>query len=161
MVRIPIGYWAYSLDAGESYTQGAAPYLDAAIDWARATGLKVLIDLHGAPKSQNGFDNSGQRIATPGFQQGDSVAQTLAVLETITQKYAQTSYQDVILGIELLNEPLGSALDMDNLKTFFRNGFEQVRKVSDTPVVIHDAFIAPSKWNGFLSTSDNNAQNGT
>lgn len=47
-VRIPIGYWAFSLDSGEPYTQGAAPYIDAAIDWARATGLKIWIDLHGA-----------------------------------------------------------------------------------------------------------------
>lgn len=50
-VRIPIGYWAYALADGETYTQGAAPYIDAAVDWARATGLKIWIDLHGAPGS--------------------------------------------------------------------------------------------------------------
>jgi len=85
-VRIPIGYWAYSLDSGETYTQGAAPYLDNAIDWARQTGLKVMIDLHGAPLSQNGFDNSGHKTDNPQWQQGDSVAQTLAVLDTISKK---------------------------------------------------------------------------
>ncbi|CAG8974468.1 hypothetical protein HYALB_00010854 [Hymenoscyphus albidus] len=157
MVRLPVGYWAY-LDVGETYTTGQAPYVDAAIDWARATGLKIVIDLHGAPKSQNGFDNSGQRIKTPGFQQGDSVAQTLQVLDMISKKYAQPAYQDVVIAIQLLNEPLGSALDMKNLEDFYRKGFEQVRNVSDTPVMFHDAFIQPKLWNGFLSVSDKNAQ---
>jgi glucan 1,3-beta-glucosidase len=160
-VRIPIGYWAYSVEGGDSYTQGAAPYIDAAIDWARGTGLKIWIDLHGAPGSQNGFDNSGQKVATPAWQQGDSVAQTLAVLETITAKYAQPQYQDVVVAIELLNEPLSSALNFDVLKQFYRDGYGQVRAVSDTPVVLHDGFVPPSSWNGFLSVSDNNAQHGT
>jgi glucan 1,3-beta-glucosidase len=159
-VRIPIGYWAYSLASGESYTQGAAPYIDAAIDWARGTGLKIWIDLHGAPGSQNGFDNSGQRLATPGWQSGDSVAQTLSVLQNITTKYAQPEYQDVVVAIELLNEPLSSELNYSELKQFYRDGFDQVRAVSDTPVMLHDGFNPPSSWNGFLSVSDNNAQNG-
>lgn len=145
---------------GETYTQGAAPYIDAAVDWARATGLKIWIDLHGAPGSQNGFDNSGHKVATPGWQQGDTVAQTLAVLETISTKYAQTQYQDVVVGVELLNEPLSSELNVDALKQFYRNGFGQVRAVSDTPVILHDGFEAPSAWNGFLTPSDDNSQNG-
>ncbi|PBP25867.1 glucan 1,3-beta-glucosidase precursor [Diplocarpon rosae] len=158
-VRIPVGYWAYSLDSGEPYTQGAAPYIDAAIDWARATGLKVWIDLHGAPLSQNGFDNSGHRISKPGWQGGNSTAQTLAVLKIITEKYAQTEYHDVVVAIELLNEPLSSALNFDEIKQFYKDGFDQVRAVSDTPVMFHDAFVAPRTFNGFLSVSDNNAQN--
>lgn len=158
-VRIPIGYWAYAILDGEPYTQGAAVYIDAAVDWARSVGLKIWIDLHGAPGSQNGFDNSGHKVATPGWQQGDTTAQTLSVLNTITQKYAQAQYQDVIVGIELLNEPLSSELDFDELKSFYRDGFNQVRSVSDTPVILHDGFVSPSNWNGFLSVSDNNAQN--
>ena len=160
-VRIPIGYWAYALEDAEPYTQGAAPYIDAAIDWARGTGLKIWIDLHGAPGSQNGFDNSGHRLDQPGWQDGDTVAQTLAVLETITQKYAQPAYRVVVVAIELLNEPLTSELNSySELKQFYRDGFDQVRAVSDTPVMLQDGFNAPSTWNGFLSVSDNNAQNG-
>jgi glucan 1,3-beta-glucosidase len=147
------------LVAGESYTQGAAVYIDAAVDWARGTGLKIWIDLHGAPGSQNGFDNSGHRT-TPEWQNGDTIAETLSVLETITVKYAQPQYQDVIAGIELLNEPLSPVLNFDDLKQFYRDGFGQVRAVSDTTVILHDGFVPPSTWNGFLTPSDNNAQNG-
>ena len=60
-VRIPIGFWAYDVSGGEPYIQGQAAYLDQAIGWARDNGLMVILDLHGAPGSQNGFDNSGRR----------------------------------------------------------------------------------------------------
>lgn len=120
----------------------------------------MWIDLHGAPGSQNGFDNSGHKVSTPGWQKGETTAQTLAVLNTISKKYAQPEYQDVVVAIQLLNEPLGSALNFDDLKQFYRDGYEQVRAVSDTPVIMHDGFVAPKTWNGFLSVSDNNAQKG-
>jgi glucan 1,3-beta-glucosidase len=165
VVRIPIGYWAYD-NSGSPYIKGAADYMDAAIDWARGTHppLKVIIDLHGAPGSQNGFDNSGVKTANPtwltdGGVGGATSQQALAVLKTISQKYAQRSYQDVVIGIELLNEPQGWRLNRGELKQFFREGYGRVREVSDTTVVIQDAFDAPASYNGFLTPSDNNAQN--
>ena len=46
-VRIPIGYWAFQKYEGDPYIMGAQMYLDQGIEWARQTGLKVWIDLHG------------------------------------------------------------------------------------------------------------------
>ncbi|KAI9879169.1 MAG: exo-1,3-beta-glucanase [Pleopsidium flavum] len=159
-VRIPIGYWAYQKFDNDPYIQGAAPYVDLAIGWARQTGLKVWIDLHGAPESQNGYDNSGHLTKQPGWEQGDTVKQTLTVLQQIADKYAKADYQDVVVAIELLNEPLASELpSIDILKQFYRDGFGEVRSVSDTPVILHDAFQPSSSWNGFLTPSDNGAQN--
>lgn len=158
-VRIPIGYWAYETIPGEPYTMGAAPYLDTAIDWARQTGLKVWIDLHGAPGSQNGFDNSGHKVPEPLWQAGNNVNITLSVLNTISSKYSRPEFQDVVVAIQLLNEPLTPKLDFEKVKQFYREGYNQVRAISDTPVILHDGFVPPSRWNGFLSVSDNNAQN--
>ncbi|KAF2127961.1 glycoside hydrolase family 5 protein [Dothidotthia symphoricarpi CBS 119687] len=160
VVRIPVGFWAYDT-FGTPYVQGARDYIDAAVDWSRGLGLKIIIDLHSAPGSQNGYDNSGQRLDRPTWQSGNTVQQTLQVLQTISQKYAQTRYQDVIIGIELLNEPAlySDALREDVLRQFYRDGYGQVRAVSDTPVIMSDAFKAPNTWNGFLTPSDNNAQN--
>ena len=163
LVRIPIGYWAYA-SYGEPFASGAAPYLDKAITWARNAQpkpLKVIVDLHGAPLSQNGFDNSGQRILSPGkpgWQGGDSVNQTLDVLQILSSKYATTDMQDVVVGIELLNEPLSQDLDLDELYSFYQSGFNTVRDVSDTTVVLQDAFRNANTWNGFLTPSDNGAQ---
>ena len=47
------------LAIGNSFADDGIEYLDKAFDWAEETGLQILIDLHTAPDSQNGFDNGG------------------------------------------------------------------------------------------------------
>ena len=129
------------------------------IGWAGQTGLKVIIDLHGAPGSQNGFDNSGQRLTTPGWQQGNTVQQTLQVLDTIQKKYGDSSYDNVIAGIELLNEPLTTELNLNEVKQFEVDGYNQQRQYSQNRVVVvQDGFQQPSSYNGWLTPSSNNAQ---
>lgn len=125
--------------------------MDQAIEWAREAGLKVWVDLHGAPGSQNGFDNSGLRDHW-GFQTGDNVNITLDVLEYLAEKYGSSEYSGVVTSIELLNEPLGPALDMDEIKNFYNTGYDLVRSASDTVgVTIHDAFMDYNYWNEFLT----------
>jgi hypothetical protein len=46
-VRLPIGYWAWDVSAGEPYIQGQLPFLTKAVTWAQNHGLKVIVDLHG------------------------------------------------------------------------------------------------------------------
>lgn len=152
--------WAYQKFDNDPYIQGAAPYMDKAIAWARQTQLKVWIDLHGAPGSQNGFDNSGHLTKTPTWTQGDTTKQTLSVIEQIANKYGKESYQDVVMAIELLNEPLPDKLSgTDAVVQFSKDGYGKVRDVSDVLVVVHDAFQQGTFWNGVLGSGD--AKNGT
>ena len=172
-VRIPIGYWAIYPVPDEPFVQGQIPILDRAIGWARSAGLKVMIDLHGgehsilvqvtksdgafsAPLSQNGFDNSG-RYGPVNWQKGESVDQTLQAISRLTERYAPQ--QDVVTAIQLLNEPLGSALDLNKIKDFYEKGYEIIRfdrtrmQARDTLVVIHDAFLDFQQyWNGNMNT---------
>jgi glucan 1,3-beta-glucosidase len=157
LVRIPVGYWSF-VDPWGPYAQGAAPYLDAAIGWARQTGLKVVIDLHGAPKSQNGFDHSGHRADNPGWGDSDSLSYTHLALRKIEEKYAVPSMQDVVVAIQVLNEPFLLKLDKEMVKNFYRDSYYNLRQISDTPVMFHDGFSDPAWLNGFLTPSDNNAQ---
>lgn len=113
-VRIPIGYWSVSPVAGDPYVQGAYAWLGKALDWADAAGLKVMIDLHGAPGSQNGFDNSGKR-GEVGWAQGNTVEQTLKAIRKIRDDHAS---HPAVASIELLNEPMGPSLDMDVVRQF-------------------------------------------
>ena len=57
--------------------------------WCQELGLKVVLDLHGAPGSQNGFDNSGKRGEVGGIRPDGGLAngnRTLFVLEVSSLK---------------------------------------------------------------------------
>ncbi|KXN65526.1 glycoside hydrolase family 5 protein, partial [Conidiobolus coronatus NRRL 28638] len=54
-VRIPLGYWALDIDeTKEPFVYGAWYYLLRGIQWARKYGIRVMVEFHGAPGSQNG-----------------------------------------------------------------------------------------------------------
>lgn len=102
-VRLPIGYWAFEVGPGEPYIQGQLPYLQKAITWAENNNLKLIVDLHGAPGSQNGFDNSGQRMSTPKWHSNSTnVARTNAIIKTIASMVKSQS--SVVPVIAPLNE---------------------------------------------------------
>lgn len=150
-VRIPIGYWAYLARDEDPYVQGQDEYLEKALSWAKKHNIKVLIDLHGAVGSQNGFDNSGLRDHYD-FQKDNNTQLTFEALNKIISKYNVPKYYDVVLGIELLNEPLGPVLNMDGLKQYFTDGYNKIREGGSVQnVVIHDAFQQSGYWNDFLN----------
>ncbi|CEP63033.1 glucan 1,3-beta-glucosidase LALA0_S07e00892g [Lachancea lanzarotensis] len=158
-VRIPIGYWAFQKLDSDPYVKGSQEYyLDQAIQWARNNNLKVWVDLHGAAGSQNGFDNSGLRDSYA-FLEPSNLAVTTSVLQYLLQKYSQSEYLDTVIGIELINEPLGPVLDMDGLKQYYESAYNYLRNElgSDQIVVIHDAFQPYHYWDSTLTLSDNNA----
>lgn len=165
MVRIPIGYWAFEMLDNDPYVLGAQKYLDLAIEWAHKYDLKVWIDLHGAPGSQNGFDNSGLFLPHgPKWQdKAEYVNLTLLVLRQIYTKYGSAElsgkYGDTVLGIEVLNEPLGGKLSMSKLEKFYEQAYEDARVYQDTnnTIVFHDAFQSAGYWDNFLDSSDSGA----
>jgi len=146
LVRIPIGYWSVIPNDGDPYVQGAYDYLGKALDWASAAGLKVMIDLHGAPGSQNGFDNSGH-LGSIGWTQGDTYDQTINVLNKIRDDYAS---HPAVGAIELINEPMGWSLNMDTVRQFYMDGWGNLKN-SDVAITFHDAFQGVTSWNSWGS----------
>ncbi|KAI9656141.1 MAG: exo-1,3-beta-glucanase [Alyxoria varia] len=143
-VRIPIGYWSVAPVDGEPYKQGAYEVFGEALDWAQEAGLKVTIDLHGAPGSQNGFDNSGH-YGSVGWTKGDTVKQTLKALKRLSDDHAS---HPAVASIELLNEPMGPELDRGTIEQFYRDGYGSV--INDgISVVFHEAFEGVETWDGF------------
>lgn len=159
MIRIPLGYWAFDKMPGDPYVAGAAKYLDKAIEWSHKYGLKVLIDLHGVPGSQNGFDNSGRfRDFTPGWQNDTAnIEFSHKVLRQMYTKYGgpdiYNRYGDTIFGIEVVNEPFGWKLNMTQLHEFYERAYLDARVYSDTnnTVVFSDAFMPAGYWDKFLN----------
>ncbi|RDW93558.1 glucan 1,3-beta-glucosidase [Aspergillus mulundensis] len=149
-VRIPIGYWAAAPLDGEPYVHGQLEHLDSAVAWARAHNLKIILDLHGAPGSQNGFDNSGRR-GPIGWQKGNTVPQTLLAFEVLAQRYLPDD--DIVTVIEALNEPhIPGGINQDQLKEYYQETMTRVRRNSpEATLLFHDGFLQTESWNGFMT----------
>ena len=111
-VRIPTPYFVFG--DREPFI-GCVEELDKAFAWAEKYGLKILIDLHTAPGSQNGFDNGGLSGVCKWAQQPEEVEFELTVLERLAKRYGA---REGLWGIEILNEPLleeaWEAMDVEN-----------------------------------------------
>lgn len=158
-VRLPIGYWAFEVGPGEPYIQGQLPYLKKAITWAGNHGLKVIVDLHGAPGSQNGFDNSGERMNTPMWHSNTTnVQRTDAIIKTIAGMYKDDT--SVVPIIAPLNEPAGfDSGVLPVTRQYWYDSYGNIRypygtsQQSNTVVLIHDAFQPLSYWQGFMTAA--------
>ncbi|KAL5638947.1 hypothetical protein ACGC1H_003349 [Rhizoctonia solani] len=157
-VRIPIGYWAFDISGGEPYHQGQYPYLLKAVQWARNHGIKVLVDLHGAPGSQNGFDNSGKKGAVTWHTNSQNVARTNAIIKTLAAEFSKEEYADTVTSIAPLNEPAGfvGGTMLDVVRQYWYDSYGNIRfpfgSSTQGPLleIIHDAFQPLSSWNGFM-----------
>ncbi len=143
-VRLPVGYWA--LEAPKPYVESAR-FIDFALDQAHQNGLKLLLDLHGAPGSQNGWDHSGRSGPVNWPKDPQNIQETLRVLESFAQKYGS---HPALLGIELLNEPR-DVVPLEILRQFYQDAYARLRKTLDPSalIVFHDAFRALA-WKQFM-----------
>jgi glucan 1,3-beta-glucosidase len=159
-IRIPIGFRAYDND-GTPYQSGADAYLEQAVGWARTAGLKVWIDLHGAPGSQNGAEHSGH-LGSVQWQSGTNLNRTTSVLQTIASKYGTTAYSDVVIGLELINEPLPAGSNsFSKTQKWVKDAYTAVRSEAENKnlqIIMHDSFMPALAWSAI--TSEIAEQNG-
>lgn len=168
-VRIPVPYFVFG-DCPPFL--GCIEELDHAFGWAEKYDLGILLDLHTAPDSQNGFDNGGICGVCKWAQSKENVEFVLNVLEKLAERYGS---RKSFWGIEPLNEPItepmwsmmkiqeryvpadpekakGSApLTLEFIEQFYTDAYFRVRKhlPEDKYFVIHDAFHL-KHWKNFM-----------
>jgi len=167
-VRIPVGWWYYAQAAGvknDVYTVPAEDItspnhpITKVIKMASDQGLLVMLDLHGAPGSQNGLDNSGRRSndTNPArwgyewFYDKQNIQDTVKIVVQMA-KYIdtlRTNGLDNIVALELLNEPWVFG-DMSIVRDFYVDSIIAIRKTSQIPIIIHDAF-RHTEWEWLLT----------
>merc|ERR1712159_585851 len=150
-LRIPIGYWYFNHTDTEPFASGTASYPVALAklrrlvnEWAAPLGLKVLIDIHTAPGSQNGFDNSGKRGSLD-FLEGDNIARWSWTVDAVTRWATQNLDSESLWGIEILNEPFGAwGVMHDTINNVINPlGYQRVRDVSSGIQVIFQTGFTP------------------
>ncbi|KAI0734298.1 glycoside hydrolase [Fomitopsis betulina] len=155
-VRIPVGYWSVPVTSADTvystdispYIPGAWPYLLRGLNWANEHGVHVIVDLHGAPDSQNGFDNSGQRGSANWANNSSNIERTLDIIRFMADKIG-----GLVNVIELLNEPAGWVSDIGAaIGPYWTEGYSIVRNSTgmDNQVMIGDAFLGVDNWKNFL-----------
>jgi glucan 1,3-beta-glucosidase len=139
-IRIPVGYWIFGNT--DPYI-GGIEYLDFAMQEAEENNLGVVIDLHGAPGSQNGWKHSGREGDSGWHKHHENISKTLEVIEKIADRYKGAKN---LIGIELLNEPRRD-VPFSSLLDYCQRGYDIVRKYcsEDVAVIVSDAF-RPNEW---------------
>ncbi|XP_062100075.1 probable glucan 1,3-beta-glucosidase A isoform X2 [Humulus lupulus] len=133
-VRIPVGWWiAYDPDPPAPYIGGTLEALDNAFSWAQSYNIRCIIDLHAAPGSQNGMEHSSSRDGSTNWPASDYISQTMHVIDFLASRYAK---HPALLGIELLNEPSAATVPLDTLVSYYKQGYQIVRKYSASAYVI-------------------------
>jgi glucan 1,3-beta-glucosidase len=85
------------------FIQTPLKYLDNAVRWSRKYGLKVLIDLHGLPGSQNGFDNSGQKYSYLLPQWNPIAIDSTKYVKLLAERFKNDT--DTVTSLSPVNEP--------------------------------------------------------
>lgn len=169
-VRIPVPYFIFG---DRKPFIGCIEELDKAFTWAEKYDLKILVDLHTAPLSQNGFDNGGICGVCKWSQMPEEVEYVLDVLEKLAKRYGS---REGLFGITPINEPItegmwnmmnvperypavdkemaeGSAPNtLEFLRDFYNRAYDRIRPniAEDKYVVFHDAFQLKA-WKEFLT----------
>lgn len=170
-VRIPVPYFIFG---DVKPFLGAIDWLDKAFNWAEAYGLKILIDLHTVPGSQNGFDNGGISGVQTWAQDSEKVNFAISVLHRLSERYGD---RQGLYGVEILNEPAtekmyntmidryparepemaanNAPISFDFLYDFYKKSYDDLRTVlpNDKVIMFHDGFDI-TKWRKFFEQND-------
>ncbi|KAG9018285.1 exo-1,3-beta-glucanase [Tulasnella sp. 427] len=170
-VRIPMPFWSVPTTNTSTwpYLTGSWPRLLRAVSLASKYDISVIIDIHGAPGSQNGYDNSGQRLGYPQWQTNQAnVDRTLEVFSVLINEFGNYDKWGGTVGvIEALNEPAGFLEDVLPVMNQYWNqaygilddwrvgkgteGADGTVDPTELKMAIMDGFIGVQNYRGFLA----------
>ena len=154
-VRIPYSYWAVTTYPGDPYVPKISwRYLLRGIEYARKYGLRVDLDLHALPGSQNGWNHSGKQGSINWLNGTDGAENAQRSLDLHTQLstfFAQPRYNNVITIYGLVNEPKMTELAISDVVDWTTKATQIVRKSGmNQTVAFGDGFLGLTKWQGQL-----------
>ncbi|KAI0189645.1 glycoside hydrolase family 5 protein [Astrocystis sublimbata] len=155
-VRIPYSYWAVQTYDNDPYLFRISwRYLLRGIEWARKYGLRVNLDLHALPGSQNGWNHSGRQGAIGWLNGTDgdlNAKRSLDVHDRLSKFFAQDRYKNILAFYGLANEPQMVRLSVEAVVSWTEEAFKLVRSNGvKAQVVFGDGFMGLENWQGKLT----------
>ena len=112
-IRLPFYYLdILNEDLTFKGNEAAFAYIDWFVEKAAENELYIILDLHGAPGGQNGYEHSGFMSKVPGlWESEENVAATVAIWDYISTYYTEVrpDLGKWIATYDILNEPLYKA----------------------------------------------------
>ncbi|KAI3602110.1 glycoside hydrolase family 5 protein [Moniliophthora roreri] len=158
-IRLPIPYWAIEVRDNEPYEPHVCwKYVLKAIAWARKYGLRINLDLHAVPGSQNSWNHSGRLNKGVNLLNGPmglaNAQRTLDYIRIIAEFIHQPQYRNVVTMFCVLNEPREPFIGAKQLESFSAEAYRVVREVTGNEegvwVSIHEGFRSWGDWDNFL-----------
>lgn len=131
-LRLPLGFWATSTTPPFPYVGGILPYVDWLFNEAYKRKMKVVLDMHAAYGSQNGFDHSSPEVP----RQADFCTNTTnqeMTLERIQEWTARYKDHKAFWGIAVLNEPTCNRTVLDS---FYERAYNNIRSQAPNAWVV-------------------------
>lgn len=90
-----------------------------AFTWARKYGLRINLDMHSLPGSQNGWNHSG-KLGTVGFLNGTmgivNAQRSLNYIRTVTEFISQPEYRNLVPMFSFINEPAVGTIGNETMR---------------------------------------------
>ncbi|WP_379091902.1 glycoside hydrolase family 5 protein [Pedobacter sp. UC225_65] len=145
-VRVPFNYRLFTNEdyLGQNDASRGFELLDKVINWCKKEDLYVILDMHCAPAGQTG-DNIDDSYGYPFlFESEDARKLTKDIWKSIARKY---SNEPIILGYDLLNEPIAHYFNKDSLNHFLVPFYKELTKEIRSVDQNHILFLGGAQWN--------------
>ncbi|KIO27883.1 glycoside hydrolase family 5 protein, partial [Tulasnella calospora MUT 4182] len=166
-IRLPIPFWAIEKYPDEPFLEKVAwKYALKAFKWARKYGLRVNLDLHTIPGSQNGYNHSGKGGAggQVNFLHGPmglaNAQRTLDYIRIITEFISQPEYAPVVPMFGFINEALAATIGVEQITSFYVQVHDMIREITGRGqgkgpfLSIHDSFRGLAAWKDLMPGHD-------
>lgn len=145
-IRLPFHYKLFTNEdyMGENNDEQGFRYIDRVVEWCRSNGLYLILDMHDCPGGQTG-DNIDDSYGYPWLFESEASRQKFCnIWQRIAARYKN---ETVILGYELMNEPIAHYFDMKHLNNFleplYKRAVAAIRKVDTNHIVL----LGGARWN--------------
>jgi len=148
-VRIPFNFRLFTGNSPETRLSGPGyALLDSAVKWCAAENIGVVLDMHCAPGGQTG-DNIDDSYGYPFlFESEEDIKLTCDIWNKIAARYAD---ERIIIGYDLLNEPIAHYFDKEKLNPLLEPVFKRITAAVREADTNHIVFLGGAQWNSDFS----------
>ncbi|MFQ9514772.1 MAG: cellulase family glycosylhydrolase [Eubacterium sp.] len=145
VIRLPFWYLNIVKESGE-LREDAFTRIDWFVEQAGKRGIYVILDMHGAPGSQNGEVHSGDANSGLGLWTGADVIYNqnlfIKVWKLVAEHYKGNP---IIAGYDLLNEPYSEAGKYTDSQvwTLYNSTYDAIRSIDKDHLIIMEATWEP------------------